>query len=243
MNTELTKLYPIRIEGLDDYLINKSGQIWSNKSRKFLKTQLHRGYYKITIMQKHFYVHRLLALTFIPKHESKEELVVNHIDSNKLNNILDNLEWVTQKENVNKSIIGISHPRVVLKYDEEGGTLLEKFNTVTEAGKSIGLTRYAVAKVCVGVNKSAGGFFWKYENEDYKHTIPDLTDAKNIYDYPNYYLFPDGIVYNKQRKSYLKHTGLETNPYVTLCMKGRKKRNYYITRLMKDHFPDVEFKL
>lgn len=46
---------------------------------------------------KHLFVHRLLALAFIPNPENKEH--VNHIDLNKLNNDLSNLEWVTRREN------------------------------------------------------------------------------------------------------------------------------------------------
>lgn len=49
--------------------------------------------------KKMFYVHRLLALTFIPNPDNKPQ--VNHIDANTANNSLSNLEWVTCKENIN----------------------------------------------------------------------------------------------------------------------------------------------
>ena len=48
--------------------------------------------------KKHFLVHRLLMLSFIPNPENKTD--VNHIDSDRKNNRLDNLEWVTRKENL-----------------------------------------------------------------------------------------------------------------------------------------------
>jgi hypothetical protein len=62
-----------------------------------------RGYRKVILVdksnkRKQNYVHRLVALAFIPNPENKPS--VNHKDGNKLNNNVDNLEWMTQKENV-----------------------------------------------------------------------------------------------------------------------------------------------
>jgi hypothetical protein len=59
-------------------------------------------------------IHRLLALTIIPfiKNEDKI-LVVDHIDANPLNNKLENLQWITQKENINRNTKQTSHPRTI----------------------------------------------------------------------------------------------------------------------------------
>jgi hypothetical protein len=76
---------------------------------------------------------------------------------------------------------------------------------VTQAGVAIGLTRHAVNKVCIGENKTAGGFIWEYENKDHNHLEDvDLASAKSVVDYPNYYVFPTGCIFNKQRKSFMK---------------------------------------
>lgn len=62
-----------------------------------------RGYMKVTLSKQgihhHFNTHTIIADAFLPKPETSKELCVNHIDGNKGNNIIQNLEWVTYKEN------------------------------------------------------------------------------------------------------------------------------------------------
>ena len=68
---------------------------------KICKPTINRaGYPVVTLVRPRSlqYVHRLIALTFIPNPENKP--YVNHKDGNKANNVIDNLEWVTEKENI-----------------------------------------------------------------------------------------------------------------------------------------------
>lgn len=65
--------------------------------RELTYTLNNRGYFSVGIRRKTFMVHRLVALAFIPNLEQKP--YVNHIDGNKLNNHVSNLEWCTVKEN------------------------------------------------------------------------------------------------------------------------------------------------
>lgn len=90
------------------YKINKNGQIWSNFLNDFLKTDIStRGYLRVRLRTnssetKTFMVHNLLMETFKPV-ENMKNLYVNHIDGDKTNNDLDNLEWVTHKQNIEHS--------------------------------------------------------------------------------------------------------------------------------------------
>ncbi len=92
-----------KIIGFSIYSISNYGSVRNDKTGKILKLAIDRyGYYKINLREKlknrYATVHRLVAETFIPNHENKPQ--VNHKDGNKLNNTLDNLEWVTNAENV-----------------------------------------------------------------------------------------------------------------------------------------------
>ena len=87
---------------------NKEGRIRSLNYRglgrtEVLKPRKVRGYYMVTLTKdgktQCFYVHRLVATMFIPNPENKP--FVNHKDENKLNNSVENLEWCTNKENLN----------------------------------------------------------------------------------------------------------------------------------------------
>lgn len=90
------------ISGYSDYKINNLGVVKSFKfgKEKIMSKQISR-YETVMLSEKGKYkpvlVHRLIAIAFIPNPENKPQ--VNHIDGNKLNNHIDNLEWCTNSEN------------------------------------------------------------------------------------------------------------------------------------------------
>lgn len=90
-------------EGL--YSADDSGKIYSHKSKRFLTTGNPDSLWNYSYVclrkngvSKIYPLHRLIAETFIPNLEGKT--IVNHKDGNGRNNCVDNLEWITQKENV-----------------------------------------------------------------------------------------------------------------------------------------------
>ena len=84
---------------LPKYEISVRGEIRNAKTKRVLKVHNNgTGYLKVKIAGSSYYIHRLVAETFIPNLNALPQ--VNHIDSNKANNTVANLEWVTQSENI-----------------------------------------------------------------------------------------------------------------------------------------------
>lgn len=85
------------------YQVSNKGRVRSLRRGKIISQGTNRGYYRVQLYKNgernDFQVQRLVATAFIPNPENKPE--VNHINENKLDNRVENLEWVTHEENVN----------------------------------------------------------------------------------------------------------------------------------------------
>jgi len=92
------------IKKYPNYFVTEEGLIFSSKTNKFLKFSYdQQGYQRVCLYvgnckNKTIKVHRLVAETFIENVENKKD--VNHIDGNKTNNNISNLEWCTRSENI-----------------------------------------------------------------------------------------------------------------------------------------------
>ena len=108
----------------------------------------------------------MVAKTFIPNPENKP--IVNHIDGNRSNNIVENLEWVTYSENSKHAIdiLGKGTQSSGCRYQLIHLNKLGVFKTIELASKETNTDNTSIIHNCAGRLKSAGGFIWCYENDD-----------------------------------------------------------------------------
>lgn len=145
---------------------------------RILKKQIKKGtnYHTITLYDnnrnaKIKSVHRLVAETFL---ENKNKyLVVNHIDGNKQNNNVSNLEWCTISHNVKhayktglakvKKLYGKENPRArkVVQYDLENN-FIKLWHSIIDASNELKIDSSSISAVCKEKRKTAGGYIWKY---------------------------------------------------------------------------------
>lgn len=151
-----------------DYIIYPDGQVYSEKSQRFLKPSLcHNGYLKVGLhydgKRKQFRVHRLVAECFIPNPDNLQQ--VNHIDENKQNNHYSNLEWCSNKYNSNYGTgaqrSGLKRGKSVEMIDPNTGNVIQSFVSMAEAERQTGISADGISAVCVGRNKTAGGYLWR----------------------------------------------------------------------------------
>lgn len=84
------------------YKIDKKGNVFSCLSNKYIKSRKENtGYIRIKLLGKYYALHRIVAITYIPNPNNYSE--INHVDKNKENNCVDNLEWCDRKYNIEYS--------------------------------------------------------------------------------------------------------------------------------------------
>lgn len=136
----------VKIKGSRTYEINKEGQIRRIATKEIVQPVLtNSGYLRVS---KHR-IHRTLAETFIPNLENKPE--VNHIDGNRLNNSLDNLEWVTSSENT-EHMLKTGRGNIKIKRSDIPKIVEQYNNRVSrqELAKQYGVTPKAITNVLKG---------------------------------------------------------------------------------------------
>ncbi len=163
-------------EGL--YEVSNLGQIKSfnylrTGKEKILKPLKDKGGYLFVSLYKSgkvklFKIHRLVAQAFIDNPKNKP--CINHIDCDRQNNCVNNLEWVTQKENIQyayklERITSCKEKTPIIAINLVTGDEIY-FNSQMEAARQLNLHQGNISDVLKGKLKRTGNYNFKYVNED-----------------------------------------------------------------------------
>lgn len=148
------------------YEVSNLGNVKNIKTnRVFSKNIDYFGYCVVTLTKnkkaKNYKVHRLVAQAFIPNKHDKTQ--INHINGNKQDNRMENLEWVSCKENIQHAVNNnlINCEKQIEQYNKNG-KLLSIWTSVIEAQRQLKIKDSNIIAVCNGKRKTAGGYIWKY---------------------------------------------------------------------------------
>ena len=165
-----------RVKSLNRTIIRRDNKIYHQKEQIITPCINHKGYY-CCILRKEFKgypkrVHRLVAENFLDNPNNL--LQVNHIDGNKQNNNVNNLEWISNYDNMQHSIkMGLrdvikitnklreTNRREILQYDLDGN-FIKQYNSIKEAETELHIPNQNIVKVCQGKRKMAHNFVFKY---------------------------------------------------------------------------------
>lgn len=142
-----------------DYFITSCGRVWSFKRNKFLKPKNNgKGYLFVALSnengRKNFYIHKLVALTYIPNPEGFD--TIDHIDFDKNNNCINNLRWLSREKNSKRQ-----RKIKCIRCIETG----EVFNSASEAARAVERTTSAICCCAGGRTKTCAGLHWEYYNK------------------------------------------------------------------------------
>ena len=178
-----TKLEWRIIEECPVYEVSNTGLVRNMRTNRILKYNNKKRYYTVALHynneRKDRYVHRLVALAFLPNPNNLG--YVNHLDHDIHNNDVSNLEWCTSSENARHSYENnrrqeeyqtirkdttikmiAATKKAVIQYDLHMN-FIARYESGAEAERQTGVNSKSISAVCHGQRKTAGNFIWRFQ--------------------------------------------------------------------------------
>lgn len=176
-----------QIKDYPKYMISNHGRVKSFQKIEpiILKPFItHKGYLRVTLSNKqnskNFQIHRLVLIAF--KDNPNNYPQCNHIDGDKKNNFVDNLEWCNNSKNIKhaydngliKNIhrLGEHHNATKINQYTLDGKFIKTWGSIVEIAQYFGVHHDNISRCARGILKSSCGYQWKYYD--------DYSDCKNI---------------------------------------------------------------
>ena len=238
------------LEGFSKYKFSNTGKVWSKCQNKemFLKAKCTR-YVVITLVndegnRRTMMVHRLIALSFIPNQENKS--TVNHINHNRTDNRVENLEWATMSEQNNhrKKSLRLIGTRAVWRCSLDGKKL-EYYKTVRDAedwvfeNKGSQNASGHISAVCLNKRNTAYGFKWIHdtsEDEIFENEIWKNIPKELIKGYTGYKISDQGRIKNPKGRFLKGNIHPKGYKSVAIGRTSDKGGIYHIHRLVAQIF-------
>lgn len=152
------------IKEFDNYFVSNQGRIMNGKTGRILRPADDGHGYEQVCLSKNGQrtmkrISRLVGEAFIDNPNELE--TINHIDQDKRNNKVDNLEWLSRGDNVRYSLA-----KPVEQYDLFSGELLATYPSANAVERLTGYYQGNISKVCRGQYKKAYGYIWKYQDNN-----------------------------------------------------------------------------
>lgn len=149
------------IEGFPNYQVSSLGRV--KRNNKMLRSRNDKyGYPRVNLYKNSDKytktLHRLVAEAFILNPEFKP--TVNHIDEDKTNNKVSNLEWATMKEQNNHGVTKVSIIAISITSNTH-----KTYDSITDCANELGLHRPHISNVLKGKRNQTGGYTFKYKEE------------------------------------------------------------------------------
>lgn len=185
INEEWREIPKEFIDNNEKYYVSNLGKLKSDKGRITYGFVRGNKYLHVTVKNKQYFLHRLVAQTFLKNPENKP--FINHIDCDKKNAKLSNLEWTTSSENAQHAHDNgcRSNTKSIVQYDRYMNKI-QTFKSMSEAGRQLNIDASSISDYFRNKKrKSVGGFIFKFLDDkiQYNKTANQIGINKKIIQY------------------------------------------------------------